>query len=172
MRSVFLVGFMGAGKSSAGKALAARLGYRFIDLDEEIRARFDATILEVFRHHGEAAFRTAEQAELVRCADLVDAVIATGGGAFCTEVNREIIHDAGGISVYLELPWVELGKRLASDHRERPKYDDSDQAQRLFEERLPHYRRAIVTVSLDGFESSNEIVECIVAELREASCAT
>jgi shikimate kinase len=172
MRSVFLVGFMGAGKSSVGAALAARLRYRFIDLDEEIGARFGATIPEIFDHHGEAAFRDAEREELARCAELTDVVVATGGGAFCNEAGRTIIHDRGGISVYLELPWEELGRRLASDHRERPKYDDADQARRLYEERLPHYRRAMVTVPLGGLESSHEIVECIVARLGEVACAT
>jgi shikimate kinase len=163
---------MGAGKSSVGAALAARLGNRFIDLDEEISSRFRATIPEIFRHHGEAAFRAAEREELARCAELRDLVVATGGGAFCAEANRGVIHDCGGVSVYLELPWEELAQRLASDHRERPKYDDSDQAHRLFEERLPHYRQAMVTVSLDGLESSGEIAERIVAKLGEVSCAT
>jgi shikimate kinase len=172
MRSVFLVGFMGAGKSSVGAALAVRLGYRFIDLDEEISGRFGATIPEVFRHQGEAAFRAVEGEELARCADLTDVVVATGGGAFCIEANRQIIHDGEGVSVYLELPWEELGKRLEADHLERPKYDDVDQARRLYEERLPHYRRAMVTVSLEGLESSDEIAERILRKLGEASCAT
>ena len=61
---------------------------------------------------------------------------------------------------------------MASDHRERPKYGDADQARRLYEERLPHYRRAKVTVPLGGLESSDEIAECIVARLGEVSCAT
>jgi shikimate kinase len=172
MRSVFLVGFMGAGKSSVGVALATRLGYRFIDLDEEISGRFGTTIPEIFHHHGEAAFRVVEGEELARCADLTDVVVATGGGAFCIEANREIIHNGEGVSVYLELPWEELGKRLASDHRERPKYDDADRARRLYEERLPHYRRAMITVSLEGFESSDDIAERIAAKLGEAMCAT
>jgi shikimate kinase len=172
MRSVFLVGFMGVGKSSVGSALAGLLRCRFIDLDEEISARFGATISEVFDRQGEAAFRAVEREELEHCADLTDVVVATGGGAFCSEVNRAIIHDRGGFSIYLDLPWEELGKRLASDHGGRPKYRDADQARRLFEERLPHYRRAMVTVSLRGFESSDDVAERIVAKLREAPCAT
>jgi shikimate kinase len=172
MPRIFLVGFMGAGKSSVGAALAARLGHRFIDLDREISERFGSTIPEIFDHHGEAAFRDAEREELARCTALVDVVVATGGGAFCSQTNHDIIHDGEGVSVYLELPWEELGKRLASDHRERPKYGGADQARRLYEERLPHYRRAMVTVSLGGLESAEEIAEGIVAKLGEVSCAT
>lgn len=172
MHSVFLVGFMGAGKSSVGAALAARLGCRFIDLDHEVGARFGAAIPEIFERYGEAAFRAAEREELVHCVDLPDVVVATGGGAFCDEVNQRIIHDRGGVSVYLELPWEVLERRLAADHHERPKYNHADQARQLFEMRLQHYRRAKVTVSLGGRESSEAIAESILSRLQEASCAT
>jgi shikimate kinase len=172
MPRIFLVGFMGAGKSSVGEALAARLGYRFIDLDVEISARLGAAIPEIFDHHGEAAFRAVEREELARCAELTDVVVATGGGAFCSQANRNIIHGRGCVSVFLELPWEELEKRLASDHRERPKYDDAEQARRLYDERLPDYRRAMATVLLGGLESADEVAERVVAKLGEVSCVT
>jgi shikimate kinase len=171
MPRIFLVGFMGAGKSSVGAALAVRLGYQSVDLDEEISQQFGAPIAEVFAQHGEAAFRAAEHEELARCADLTDIVVATGGGAFCSEANRELIHRLGGVSVFLDLPWAVLRQRLARDHADRPMYDDTDQARELFEERLPQYRCASVQVSLAGDEDPDEVAGRVVETLREAPCA-
>jgi shikimate kinase len=171
MTRIFLVGFMGAGKSSVGAVLAAQLGWHFIDLDEEISQQLGVPISEVFARYGEAAFREAEHEELTRCADLVDIVVATGGGAFCSEANREVIHQPGGVSVFLDLPWAVLRERLNHDHSGRPMYDDTDQARRLFEERLPQYRCALVRVSLAGDEGPDEVAGCVVETLREAQCA-
>ena len=171
MRSIFLVGYMGAGKSSVGAAVADRLGPTFVDLDEEISRRLGAPIQEIFARSGEATFRAAEHDELARCAESVDVVVATGGGAFCSESNREVIHGLGGVSVFLDLPWAALQQRLARDHADRPMYDDTDQARQLFEERLPHYRCALVQVSLSGDEDLDEVAGRVVESLREAPCA-
>ena len=172
MRSIFLVGYMGAGKSSVGSAVADRLGLRFLDLDEEIIRRLGAPISEVFARSGEATFRKAESDELARCAEVEDVVVATGGGAFCSEANRETIHRAGGVSVFLDLPWNALAKRLTRDLRERPMYEGTDQAKQLFEERLPHYGRALVRISLTGDEKLDLVAQRVVESLREAPCAT
>ena len=171
MRSIFLVGYMGAGKTSVGAAVADRLGLRFIDLDEEISRRLGAPIPEIFARRGEATFRAAEGDELARCAELVDIVVATGGGAFCSDANREVVHRAGGVSVFLDLPWEVLRQRLTRDHSGRPLYDDTSQAKQLFEERLPHYRCASVQVSLTGDEDPDEVAGRVVETLREAQCA-
>ncbi len=171
MPRIFLVGFMGAGKSSIGAALADRLSLGFIDLDEEISRRLDAPIPEIFTRFGEATFRTAEHEELARCAESVDIVVATGGGAFCSDANRDVIHRSSGVSVFLDLPWAVLRQRLLRDHSDRPMYNDTDQARLLFEERLPHYKRALVRVSLAGEEDPDEVAERVVATLREAPCA-
>ena len=171
MPRIFLVGFMGAGKSSVGAALAARLGYRYVDLDDEISRRLGAPIPEIFTSRGEAAFRAAESDELARCAALDDVVVATGGGAFCSDANREVIHRAGGVSVFLDLPWEVLRERLARDNSDRPMYDDTNQAKELFEERLPHYRRALVQVKLVGDEDPDKVAGRVVETLREAPCA-
>jgi shikimate kinase len=172
MRGIFLVGFMGAGKSSVGAAVADRLGIRFIDLDDEISRRLGSTIPEIFARRGEAVFRAAEHDELARFADIDDVVVATGGGAFCSESNRDMIHRSGGVSVFLDVPWEELQARLVSDHRGRPMYDDTGQAQRLYEERLQHYRCAMVKVSLDGIEAPVEVAGRVIESLREIPCAT
>jgi len=171
MRSIFLVGFMGAGKTSVGAAVADRLNLRFVDLDEEISRQFGATISEIFIQRGEAVFRAAESDELVRIAGLDDVVVATGGGAFSSDANREVIHRAGGVSVFLDLPWAVLRERLARDNSDRPMYDDTNQARELFEERLPHYRRALVQVKLVGDEDPDRVAGRVVETLREAPCA-
>ena len=169
MRNVFLVGFMGAGKSSVGVALAARLGHRFIDLDERLSERFEASIPEVFAAHGESVFRAAETDELARCADEPDAVVATGGGAFCSAANREIISGSKGVSVYLDLPWEELDRRLTGDNGGRPKYDHSEQARSLFEERRPEYRHADVIIELEGSETPDEVADRVLRALARSS---
>lgn len=171
MPRIFLVGFMSAGKSLIGAALADRLGLRFIDLDGEICRRLGAPVPEIFARYGEETFRATETDELARCAELVDIVVATGGGAFCSDTNRLAIHRSGGISVFLDLPWAVLRERLARDHSDRPMYDDTDQAKQLFEERLPHYRRALVQVPLTGQEDPDEVAGRVLETLREAPCA-
>ena len=163
MRSVFLVGFMGVGKSSVGAVVADRLGLRLIDLDEEIVRNAGVSIREIFAAGGESAFRDAEREELARWAEADDVVVATGGGAFCSQTNRDLIHRSGGVSVFLDLPWQEIAARLARDHSERPMYASTDQARRLFEKRLPLYRRAMIQLVCRGDET---------ASLREVPCAT
>jgi shikimate kinase len=164
---------MGAGKSSVGAALAARVGHRFIDLDERLCERFGASIPEVFAVHGEGIFRAAETDELARCADEKDAVVATGGGAFCVGANREIISESKGLSVYLDLPWEELDRRLAADNGGRPMFDNAEQASSLFEKRRPEYLRADVVIALEGSETPDYVADHVLRVLREvAPCAT
>ena len=169
MSNIYLVGFMGAGKSSVGAALAARVGHRFIDLDERLGERFGVSIPEVFAVHGEGIFRAAETDELIRCADEQDTVVATGGGAFCVGANREIISGSEGVSVYLDLPWEELDRRLAADNGGRPMYDDAEQARSLFENRRPEYLRADVVIALEGSEIPDEVAKRVLGEV--ARCA-
>jgi shikimate kinase len=172
MRGIFLVGFMGAGKTSVGEVLAERLGCRFIDLDQRLCERFGTPIPEVFGRHGEKVFREAEREELVRCADGRKLVVATGGGACCSQANREVIRASGGLSVFLDLPWEALEERLVHDHAGRPKYGDAGRARRLFDSRLPDYRQATVIVELAGSESVEDAADQVIAALEEAPCAT
>ena len=170
MRSIFLVGFMGAGKTSVGAAVARKLELGFIDLDAEISKALGATVPEIFAERGEKAFRAAESEALARTARLEDVVVATGGGAFCTQANRDTIHRSGGISVFLDVPWEELEKRLAHDHGHRPMYGDAEAARRLFEARLPQYNLA--TIVVDGNEDPARVAEKVAEALREAQCVT
>ncbi len=88
---VVLVGFMGAGKSSVGRSLAGRLGWRFVDLDRSIEERTGATIAALFRERGEAAFRALEEDAARSVASLSDTVVAAGGGAFAAPATRALL---------------------------------------------------------------------------------
>ncbi len=171
MAGIFLIGFMGSGKSSLGKRLSERLDRPFVDLDECLVDRFGASISRVFSEHGEEAFRLAEREELSRVVALDNVVVATGGGAFCSPENRELIEASGAISVFLDLPWGVLCDRLQRGGNDRPLFVDSEQARALFEARLPQYRMATVVVDLDGRETVAEVVERVAGAVQEAPCA-
>ena len=171
MFGIFLIGFMGAGKSSVGQALARHLDRPFIDLDERLVERFGMSIPRVFCDHGETAFRSAERAELAAAAADRAAVVATGGGTFCSRENREIIRAAGGLSVFLDLPWDVLDHRLSNGGDQRPLYVDAVQARELFEDRMVHYRKASTTLTLDGDESLAEVVRRVADVVSGALCA-
>jgi shikimate kinase len=170
MVNIYLVGFMGAGKTSLGRRLAAHLGARFLDLDERLCERFGCPVPEVFQRRGEAVFRAAETEELTRASRQDGLVVATGGGAFSSRANRSVIEETGGISVFLDLPWEVLEERLAADNAGRPAYRGPEQARRLYDERLPQYRRATLTIPLAGDEPQDEIVEIIAHAVRGVPC--
>src|SRR6204780_3153648 len=104
VRAVFLVGFMGSGKNTVGQELARRLAWDFVDLDARIEARERETIPDIFRLHGEPAFRSAETNALRDLTNSFarDSVVALGGGAFVQEANRELLRPWP--SVFLDAP--------------------------------------------------------------------
>jgi len=172
MFRIYLVGFMGAGKTSVGRALARRLDRPFIDLDGRWEDSFGMPIHEIFRSWGEEAFRKAEREGLESIGGLEGAVVATGGGAFCDPLNRDIIHSNGGCSIFLDVPWKVLARRLEDDHAERPKFTGPEAAEALYLERRPHYQAATWTVGLTGSESPEGVAEQVVGLVRRAPCAT
>jgi shikimate kinase len=173
MPNIYLVGFMGAGKSLVGRAVAARSRRRFIDLDSHLEERFEMPISEVFRHHGEPVFRRAERDALSWAARLDDdAVVATGGGAFCDDDNREMIHGRGGRSVFLDVPWTVIAGRLEQEHGNRPVFRSLEQAEQLWRARRPHYEKATWTLDLTGAESPDEIADAVLSRESGVPCAT
>jgi len=153
---VFLVGFMGAGKSSTGRALARRLGALFVDLDARVEASLQASIPEIFARLGEAAFRAEEQRQLRLCGRFPAVVVATGGGTFAHEPSRELIARLG-ISVFLDTPWGEVVRRLPGKREERPLFTTAEQAFALYQSRLPQYRLADVTVRASTDEDAEAL---------------
>ena len=116
---IFLVGFMGCGKTTLGRKLASRLGYEFMDLDHILEAKEDMTIAEYFKKFGEDAFRKLESEVLKQTAYPECAVISTGGGLPCFFDNMEWMN-AHGKTVYIKLSPKTLAERLENEKGERP----------------------------------------------------
>jgi shikimate kinase len=163
-RSIVLVGMMGAGKSSIGRRLAARLGLTFIDADSEIEERAGMTISELFEMHGEAYFRAGEARVLARLLDGGPQVLATGGGAFMNANTRTLI-GVKGISVWLKAEFDLLLRRIKR-RDDRPLLQTNDPAARLkelIEERYPTYAQADLTVHSREVPHETIVEEIIIA---------
>lgn len=136
---IYLIGFMGCGKSSFGKRLAKKLDYPFVDLDEEIENQSGKSIPELFKLDGEAAFRKLEQDMLLETLIHKKAVIATGGGTPCFEDNMEFMNTEG-ITVYLRMSPLSITHRLENAKRQRPLVENlkGDKLLEFVKQRLSH----------------------------------
>lgn len=164
---IYIVGFMGVGKTTVGRALAERLGFPFYDLDEMIEREIGSTVREIFAEHGEPFFRTREHSVLRQSLSVPDAVIATGGGTFVFEENRSLIRDAG-LSIHLWAPFDVVASRVRTHPSERPLFADERKAFGLFGERQKHYRLADMSIDVAPAETPREIVERILLVLRQS----
>jgi shikimate kinase len=163
--AVFLVGFMGCGKTTVGTRLAQRIAWKFVDLDRWIEQEEGRTIAEMFAHSGEPAFRQKEH-EIVRqilqkTAQPGGWIVALGGGTFAQPQNFDLLQQAGATTLWLECPVDELLLRCALVTN-RPLFRDEASFRKLYEERLPFYRQAAFTVSTGNAEP-NEVVKRILA---------
>jgi shikimate kinase len=158
-RSVVLVGMMGAGKSSVGRRLAARLGIPFVDADTEIEAAAGMTISEIFAQHGESYFRAGEARVIARLLEHGPQVMATGGGALIDANTRALIR-MKGISVWLKADLDVLLKRTKR-RSDRPL---ADKIKDLLPLREPHYAEADITIQSRD-EPHETIVDEVVATL-------
>lgn len=169
---IYLTGFMGAGKTVVGQALAALLGCRFVDLDRRIEARTGLSVEEIFERRGEEAFRDLEHRALAGTADLRPAVIATGGGLMTFERNRELLRRLG-VSVWLDPSFDTILARLDEDgRRRRPLFRDPDRARRLHRERLAAYARADFRIAVEAVETAEEVAARIARLFEGAFCDT
>ncbi len=163
-KNIILTGFMGTGKSSVGRVLADRLGYRYCDLDALIVAAAGSSINEIFARHGEAHFRRIE-AEMVRSiANMSGLVVATGGGAVLDPENRRQLRAAGFV-VNLTAPAAEIFKRLQGEN-ERPLLKEEKSLEKIgvmLQEREPFYADADIRIDTTG-----KSVEDVVAEILRA----
>jgi shikimate kinase len=159
---IYIVGFMGTGKSSVGLRLAENLGWTFCDLDTEIERAAGQTVSEIFRNRGEADFRRLESDELRRVSARSSAVVALGGGAFCSEENRRVTA-ATGTSVWLDAPLEVIMARCAGDSS-RPLFGDRRAMAALLESRRPAYELADLRVEVEGL-TAEEIATRILALL-------
>jgi shikimate kinase len=169
VRAVFLVGFMGAGKTSVGRALSRQLGWRFEDLDDRIQTREGRTVPEIFRQSGEAGFRQAERAALGELLEQQQhgrpLIAALGGGAFVQKEIASLVADSGAMTVFLDASPDELWRRCGTDVVERPLRREETEFRRLYETRRPHYLQATVKVETSGRDIA-EIVHEIASLLK------
>ena len=162
---IFLVGFMGSGKSTVGRRLAGRLGYSFIDMDTRLEGEHGMTINEIFEKLGEKAFRELESNLLKEMVSLQDAVISTGGGLPCTGNNMDLINRKG-ISIYLRMEPAALLNRLTRGKSRRPliRHLSRQELETFIREKLrerePVYLRAHHIISGLNFKM-DELVEIL-----------
>jgi shikimate kinase len=163
-RSIVLVGMMGAGKSTVGRRLSARLGLPFLDADTEIEAAAGMSIPDIFETHGEPHFRDGEARVIARLLDSGPAVLATGGGAFLREETRNRI-GSKAVSLWLKAD-ADVIMRRVKRRADRPLLQTVDPAAtvgRLIEEREPVYRHADLTVWSRDVPHEKIVDECMEA---------
>jgi shikimate kinase len=176
LRTILLTGFMGAGKSTVGALLAQRLGWEFLDADAAVEAKAGKTVAAIFAEEGETAFRAREAEAIREHGQRERLVLALGGGALETGITREFIAGLSGASViFLDAPLEVLVARCLAQPQaaERPVLADREGLRRRFEARLPHYRRAHLTVATAGLVPQQVVDEILGAlELRAESIST
>jgi shikimate kinase len=161
---IYLVGFMGAGKTTIGRELASRIEAPFFDLDELVTAAEKMSIKDIFAAHGEPYFRKRERDVLRSTKYLEHAIIATGGGTFTFDENIQFIQSEG-LSVYLSAPYALLRARVGDKAAERPLFRDDLAAHELYANRIRFYRMCDLTIEIREEETPSEIVERLLLEL-------
>ena len=172
LSALFLVGFMGAGKTSVGQALARHLNWAFEDLDRRIEQREHRTVPEIFRDSGEVEFRRVEHAALQDVLEELRRgafkVVALGGGAFVQENNAALLRESGIPTVFLDAPVEELWRRCCEQtgtaEAERPLLRSIDKFRELYDTRRKAYMRASSKVQTKS-RTVNEIAAEIVTTL-------
>ena len=166
MTRIFLIGYMGAGKTTLGKAFARAMGLTFIDLDWYIEERFHKTIRQLFTERGEDAFRDLEKRMLHEASEFEDVVISVGGGTPCFFDNMEYMN-AAGETVFLDVDIKVLFRRLKVAKQQRPLLDGkTDEELMLFiqealQARLPFYTKAKHVFNGELLEDRHQIQQSV-----------
>lgn len=161
---IYLVGFMGSGKTTVGRELAARIDAPFFDLDELIEAAEQLSIKDIFAQRGEPYFRKRERDVLRSTKHLDGAVVATGGGTFTFDENVQFIQSEG-LSVYLSAPYALLRSRIGNKAADRPLFTDDLATHELYANRIRYYRMCDLTIEVREQETPPEIAERLMLEL-------
>ena len=162
MTRIFLIGYMGAGKTTLGRALAKELNIQFIDLDSYIEERLCKSVSQIFAEKGETGFRDIERRMLHEAGEFENVIISTGGGTPCFFDNIEYMNGQG-TTVFLDVPIDRLFIRLSIARKKRPLImNKSDEELRSFiteqlEKRLPHYSKAKQKFVADQLEDIKQI---------------
>lgn len=156
---LYLVGFMGAGKTTVGRALSRRVGWPFVDIDERIEARVRRSIASIFAQHGESYFRQQEREVLGELLPQRHVIVATGGGTFAEVDNRALMLADGGVA-WLDIPLTTVFDRVPADGR-RPLAADRAAMELLYARRRLAYAEAHVRI--DASRPPAESVERLLA---------
>ena len=174
LTAIYLVGFMGCGKTTVGLRLAQRIAWKFVDLDRRIEQEAGMSIAEIFARAGEAAFRQREYALLRQVLEETPEtgglVAALGGGTFAQPQNFDLLQRSGAITIWLECPVEQLLMRCALV-TSRPLFRDEASFRQLYEQRLPFYQQATFAVHT-GLAEPDDGVNQILAlvPLRGEQC--
>lgn len=163
--NVFLIGMMGAGKTSVGRILAKQLGYRFFDTDAVVEQATGQSITDLFTSVGESGFRDVETQVLSELSTYTRLVVATGGGIVLRQMNWSYLRH--GMIVWLDVPVEQLYHRLQAD-RSRPLLQEGDLAtrlQRLSEERRLLYAQADIHIVQHADESPDQVAQRIIEQI-------
>jgi shikimate kinase len=164
--NVFLIGYMGAGKTTIGRLLAKKLNWSFVDIDGFIETRYHKTITAIFEEKGEAGFREIERRVLLEISAFEKVIISTGGGLPCFFDNMELMNRTG-VTVYLKETVDELVNRLNSENQKRPliKGKSSEELREFVETNLGKreifYNQATFTVDVKHCPAKKEMEQWI-----------
>jgi len=164
-RNLYLIGFMGAGKSIVGRILAEKLSRSFLDTDRMIENKVGRTIAKIFQERGEEYFREIETEIVARASATHQAVVALGGGAILNARNREAIKQSG-VAIYLKWEFAQLWPRLLND-RSRPLSVDLKpiEVEKLFNQRKHFYEQADFVIACHEPETPEQIAQKILRSL-------
>lgn len=167
IRRVVLTGFMGSGKSTAGPLLAARLRWRFVDVDQVIEAEAGVRIAEIFAREGEAAFRRRERDAIWRLAGDDGLVLALGGGAIEAGETRELLLSSPQtLLVHLQVELATALQRCGGTEGTRPVLADEANLAARYQRRLPLYQMAHLSIATDPL-TPEQVAEAIIAALMD-----
>ena len=162
-KNIVLIGMMGSGKTSIGKALAKKLCLPFVDIDASIHKKTGKTLAQIFEQHGEEFFRTLERAETVMAAAKTPQVISTGGGCVLNQ-NSMMALKRNGIVIFLNRPPEAIAKDV--DFTTRPLLNSASDIFRIHKERLPLYKKYADFI-LDGDLLTDDAISKIIEKIGE-----
>jgi shikimate kinase len=167
---IFLVGFMGSGKTTVGRRLARELGWQFVDLDADIEEQAALSIPEIFDGMGETVFRQYEHDALLKRTREIrkrrPMVLALGGGAFAQTFNQSLV-EANGISIWLDCPLTIVRERLEQNGGGRPLARDAERLAQLFHSRRGCYAKADYTIRVGANDSEAVLRSILELEIFE-----
>ncbi len=167
-RLIAVTGFMASGKTTVGRALAAKLNCEFVDLDELIASQHGRTIKEIIETSGEKSFRDIETKALAAVLQESNAcVIALGGGTWTIAENRNLLQNQNARVVWLDVPFELCWQRIMAKQEERPLAPSLDIAEKLYRARRPVYEIADIHIAISEQESADALAGEIAAEFSQ-----